>query len=229
MTIASEITRLQWAKSDIKTSIENKGVSVPSDAKLDTYDTYIDQIVTWVSSLEWVKLYNYMISQNADQPEVTSVISWNEGDNLYWLCGVKMNWDSNNSTSYWIHTFKRIGTSSDFVYQYGSSGTYQGLRRHSLWSAFYVYKNGNSIRAFVFYDYNYNNSQKYTGCYQCDWNISTGAMSFSYLWTSTYKDYDISSYNADVTWFEEITGSTWCKSATGNYIYDDAYIYLTLK
>ena len=46
MTIASEITRLQWAKADIKTSIENKGVSVPSNAKIDTYNTYIDQITT---------------------------------------------------------------------------------------------------------------------------------------------------------------------------------------
>ena len=46
MTIASEITRLQWAKADIKTAIEWKWVSVPSDAKLDAYDTYIDQIST---------------------------------------------------------------------------------------------------------------------------------------------------------------------------------------
>lgn len=44
MTIASEITRLQWAKADIKTSIENKGVTVPSNAKLDDYSNYVDQI-----------------------------------------------------------------------------------------------------------------------------------------------------------------------------------------
>ena len=52
MTIASEITRLQWAKTDIKSSIEWKWVSVPSNAKLDTYDTYIDQIRTWMWWLE---------------------------------------------------------------------------------------------------------------------------------------------------------------------------------
>lgn len=46
MDIASEITRLQTAKADIKTAIEAKGVTVPSSAKLDTYDTYIDQIQT---------------------------------------------------------------------------------------------------------------------------------------------------------------------------------------
>lgn len=44
MSVASEIQRLQTAKADIKTAIENKGVTVPSSAKLDTYDDYIDSI-----------------------------------------------------------------------------------------------------------------------------------------------------------------------------------------
>ena len=44
MSIASEITRLQTAKADIKTAIEAKGVTVPSSAKLDDYDTYVSQI-----------------------------------------------------------------------------------------------------------------------------------------------------------------------------------------
>lgn len=46
MDITSEIARLQTAKADIKTAIENKGVTVPSNAKLDTYNTYIDAIQT---------------------------------------------------------------------------------------------------------------------------------------------------------------------------------------
>lgn len=46
MSISSEITRLQGAKADIKTAIEAKGVSVPSSAKIDAYDDYIDQITT---------------------------------------------------------------------------------------------------------------------------------------------------------------------------------------
>lgn len=44
MSIASEITRLQQAKADIKTAIEGKGVTVPSSATLDSYDGYIDDI-----------------------------------------------------------------------------------------------------------------------------------------------------------------------------------------
>ena len=44
MTISSEITRLQWAKSDIKTAIENKWVTVPSNITIDEYAPYIDKI-----------------------------------------------------------------------------------------------------------------------------------------------------------------------------------------
>ena len=44
MSIASEITRLQQAKADIKTAIENKGVTVPSDATLDDYADLVDSI-----------------------------------------------------------------------------------------------------------------------------------------------------------------------------------------
>ena len=46
MSIATEITRLQNAKASIKTSIENKGVTVPSATKLDGYSSLIDSIPT---------------------------------------------------------------------------------------------------------------------------------------------------------------------------------------
>ena len=44
MSIATEITRLQNAKASIKSSIEAKGVSVPSSTTLDGYSTLIDSI-----------------------------------------------------------------------------------------------------------------------------------------------------------------------------------------
>lgn len=44
MSIADAIIRLDEAKASLKTSIENKGVSVPTEAKLDTYHLYVDQI-----------------------------------------------------------------------------------------------------------------------------------------------------------------------------------------
>ena len=44
MSIATEISRIQSAKADIKTAIEAKGVTVPSSATIDTYSTYVSQI-----------------------------------------------------------------------------------------------------------------------------------------------------------------------------------------
>ena len=44
MSIASEITRLQNAKSALKTAIEGKGVSVPASTKLDGYSALVDSI-----------------------------------------------------------------------------------------------------------------------------------------------------------------------------------------
>ena len=55
MTIASEISRLQTAKADIKTAIEAKWVTVPSSAKVDTYDGYIAQI-EWPYDFEYPNL-----------------------------------------------------------------------------------------------------------------------------------------------------------------------------
>ena len=42
MSIITEINRLSQAKSDLKIVIENKGVSIPSNVKIDEYYKYID-------------------------------------------------------------------------------------------------------------------------------------------------------------------------------------------
>ncbi len=44
MSIATEITRLQTAKADLKTSIEAKGVTVPSATLISGYAALVDQI-----------------------------------------------------------------------------------------------------------------------------------------------------------------------------------------
>lgn len=44
MSIASEISRLQSAKADLKTAIEGKGVTVPSATTLDGYAGLVDSI-----------------------------------------------------------------------------------------------------------------------------------------------------------------------------------------
>ena len=44
MAISTEIQRLQGAKASLKTSIENKGVTVPAATKIDGYAALVDQI-----------------------------------------------------------------------------------------------------------------------------------------------------------------------------------------
>lgn len=67
MTVASEITRLQWAKADIKTAIENRWVTVPASAKIDTYSTYIWQIPTVTSLATWTYLPLFTQSETSKE------------------------------------------------------------------------------------------------------------------------------------------------------------------
>lgn len=79
MAIANEITRLQTAKSDIKTAIEGKWVTVPASAKLDTYASYIGQIP---SSSGGAMAYMWgILSINWDMISINSSDSWR---NRYW-------------------------------------------------------------------------------------------------------------------------------------------------
>ena len=96
MTIASEITRLQGAKADIKTSIEWKWVSVPSNAKLDTYHDYIDMIQNWWL-LSGIKLKWYFWYSRDSEPTVSWYYSWEENNTQYGLVIWSINPSSNNS------------------------------------------------------------------------------------------------------------------------------------
>lgn len=52
MSVASEITRLQNAKADLKTAIEGKGVTVSSSTKLDGYPALVESISGGGGSIE---------------------------------------------------------------------------------------------------------------------------------------------------------------------------------
>lgn len=54
MSITSEINRLQTAKADLKTAIENKGVTVPSNTKIDGYADLVDSIETGGGSAPYI-------------------------------------------------------------------------------------------------------------------------------------------------------------------------------
>lgn len=54
MSIASEISRLQTAKADIKTAIENKGVTVADNLTISSYASKIDEIQTGADILNGI-------------------------------------------------------------------------------------------------------------------------------------------------------------------------------
>lgn len=75
MSISTEITRLQNAKASIKSSIEGKGVTVPSSTKLEGYSTLIDTIETGpsIESLNVTANGTYRESGKAYSPVIVNV------------------------------------------------------------------------------------------------------------------------------------------------------------
>lgn len=56
MSLNAEITRIENAKASIKTSIENKGVEVPSATTLDGYSSLIDSITGGGTGEDWTQI-----------------------------------------------------------------------------------------------------------------------------------------------------------------------------
>lgn len=52
MSVSTEINRLKTAKSNIKNSIEEKGITVPNAEKITNYYQYIDQLPSLEEYLE---------------------------------------------------------------------------------------------------------------------------------------------------------------------------------
>lgn len=76
MSIATQIHRLQTAKADIKTAIENKGVTIPSNATIDAYPTYVSQITSGDDGYKEVfkKLIQRQSYMTLDIPEGVTII-----------------------------------------------------------------------------------------------------------------------------------------------------------
>lgn len=79
MSIATEISRLQQAKADIKTAIEGKGVTVPSDATLDDYADLVDSISGGGGGVDWENTFAKYLSNETigtlQVPEDTTTIN----------------------------------------------------------------------------------------------------------------------------------------------------------
>ena len=85
MSIATEITRLQTAKADIKTAIEAKGVTVPSSATVDTYDDYVSQISSGGGSTADTAALKGVIDRSLTEIDIPSGIT-SIGDYAFYHC-----------------------------------------------------------------------------------------------------------------------------------------------
>ena len=73
MSIASEITRLQGAKSDIADAIEAKGVTVPSSTKIDGYAALVAAIPQGASQITYPVVTETMTTGTYTLPPNTFV------------------------------------------------------------------------------------------------------------------------------------------------------------
>ena len=222
MTIASEITRLDWAKADIKTAIENKGVSVPSNAKLDTYNTYIDQIDTWVMFMDKLTLKEYRIDTNDSTPGIGGRISWNDNTGYYSAIIATTEKTSGQSTYYYYLVWVKKTTGSDIQYFKGNASAASSI--HGSPRGVVFYKKAWAIRAFFYEISTY--TTNWVFWYQADWNLSNNSITVTYL---TRNESTSLPQEADTTGYTETSASNWVDTVTGTNTNDNSNIYLTLK
>lgn len=225
MTIASEITRLQWAKSDIKTSIEWKGVSVPSDAKLDTYSGYIDQIVQWGSRMSGLQLKTVWINQSQGSLNIWGSMSWLQNDTPYWCALIAQN-RTTNYVYYDLYTYRKTWVNTDISYTF-NEGAY-------FWTAHYwtqiknpsFWLNGTRCRAFFFIITDYSTWR--VKLFEADWDYTTtGSATVSQIASGTTLD--LNDYWVDLTGYTQKTSDDWVWGVTETHSSNENSIYLTLK
>ena len=85
MSIATEISRIQQAKADIKTAIEAKGVTVPSSATIDTYDDYVSQISGGGGGTSYENELKGIIDRSITSIEIPSGITY-VGQYSFYAC-----------------------------------------------------------------------------------------------------------------------------------------------
>ena len=117
MSIASELNRLLQAKSDLATSIANKGVTVPAATTIDGYAALVDQIgVSYDSQVEYLQSTGTQYIDTGVVPTATIGLSVHvqvtqSGD--HYFCGLR---DTTGNTR-WC-----IGYNNNYYYGYTGSG-----------------------------------------------------------------------------------------------------------
>lgn len=225
MTIASEITRLQWAKADIKTSIENKWVTVPSSAKLDDYSSYVDQIVQWWTWMSGIQLRSVFQNQSQATLRWGGLMSRIENDVPYG-CALFAQNRTSSTVIYSLYTVRKAWANVDLTYNlndstsFGTAHYWTGIENPSYW------KNGTTAKVFFFTNTDY--STWWVKLFQCTWNYTTGSWAtVSQIASGTTTN--LNDYNVDLDGYTQITNNEWVASATSTQTGNDNYIYLTLK
>lgn len=218
MTIASEITRLQWAKASIEASIENKGITVPDNAKIDTYSSYIDQIPTgWWILTNWLTTTKYTLSTGAwHQLSLWSTYSWDDSNAYYGICPY-------NADEYACGICVIKKTDNNDI-SYRKTEVITQYYRSMYWVSFW--EKDTTIR-----------------CYFASWRSSRG----NYVGILWVWDYDADTYSVtnlwtfaspwvenrwqDLTWWTEVTGNSWIKNPNASWdsVWNYGYFNLTLK
>ncbi len=246
MTVASEITRLQNAKSSIRTSIQNKWVTVPSSAKLDTYSWYVDQIQT---GIWWIEVFlpatttvqNAISNSNAGPSIMNEFFDTFSPDES---CYYTYFWyRDDNSTAYttfkvWILT-KTFATNPWFVGNLTAENNYDSVsisrvvdtRMKKTWNNVIV-----SVLYTVEHDSSWQTLSWRTMDYKCV-NMTNNTWTAVTLWTITandrwqYSDSDVASmYTAwkNSCWMTasnvltplNLTSLSFSRAATGSANYD---------
>lgn len=222
MTIASEITRLQWAKATARTSIINKWVDVPVSASVEDYHTYIDQINTGGVFMDSLKLAGYVVSWIDDSPYRAWFISWDDSNAYYWAVVIKV--DYGNYRYLYLVCAKKTSW-SDMAY-YKNTGITVNKNNYWLpeWTQFY--KKDWAIRAFFCLNYSSASSNPWYW-YKADWNLMNNQVTMEYIGRSSSKN--TLPQEADTTWYTQTTENSWIKSISWDSISDDAYIFITTK
>lgn len=181
MTIASEITRLQWAKASAKASIEAKWVSVPTSASVEDYHTYIDLINTGV--IVWlftpVTLSNTFYMYNAFfDKDLWDIVRADESEyfRFFWFRERKST--SIDYRHVWVWTKKHH---VDQVFTYNSTWVEEPSNWFLEQKWFRQKRDGNNIKASVLYYTARTNATRYWYCY----NITNTTISSPVsLWTT---------------------------------------------
>ena len=221
MTVASEITRLQTAKADIKTAIQGKWVSVPASAKLDTYDTYINQIDTG-AAIKWLltpvvatkTAYAFWHTWSPNPSEWASRGTYvTYEDSTYWMYLYFFEpWVYSSDCAWWDHATaidsiiwvcnkSNNYSVSKNTWGYKYLGTWRAADRNAwdsdwFWGTRYLYKKWTQFKLQI---YNSDISRNYTydysivayWLYDLTFDISTNTVSTSQI----YSQKNVSSYS----------------------------------